>query len=351
MERLSGLVPSGRIRPVVPLETDYGYRTKSHMPAGGTGRSLELGFWAPRSRELVVASSCVVQADPVEAARHNALQALRDAGVAAWDAVTGQGELRSLLVRSVNSTDSQCQVGIVLVVSASGTRDWNALAAAWVEQGWVHAVWLNIHSEPTNAMLGPETKHLAGLLWLEQRVGDVLVYRGATAFTQSSELGERILTQLVAEVLPEQIEHCFDLYAGAGIFTAALLSRIASGVLVERVNSGVWAAEKTFADRPDITMHSTAVEDCLPSLLRVAPSSSVVVVDPPRMGLHAVVTAALCSHPVANIAYVSCNPQTLERDLEVLVNGPYEVDEVIPVDMFPHTPHLEVVVHLKAKSG
>jgi 23S rRNA (uracil1939-C5)-methyltransferase len=152
-------------------------------------------------------------------------------------------------------------------------------------------------------------------------------------------------------MLPSQIELWLDLYAGAGIFTAALYPRLISGVLIERVASGLWAAEKTFAGISNITMKTGNVEDRLGEVLAQGECPDAILVDPPRSGLHSKVAKALCLQPTSNLVYVSCQPKTLARDIKHLTQSAFDVVEVVPVDMFPHTPHLEVVTHLQPKSG
>lgn len=346
--QLEHLVSSNLVERVVATVESYGYRTKSHMPVGVQQGELVAGFWAPRSRELVAVTYCAVQDIAIERIRAAVLHSLNMAGVTAWNAQTGEGELRSILIRTVNGRKKSVQVGLVLVVADESYRDWQELVDPWLETFGVTSVWINLHDEPTNAMLGDVTKHLAGAEWLEQSYGAYTLYRGATAFSQSSESGERLLAEVVSQLVPAHCETLLDLYAGAGLFTAVLADRMHKAILVERVPSGMSAAQKTFASADHVDTRVGAVEEVLPELIGEGFMPDLVVVDPPRSGLAASVIQALGALTPKDVIYVSCQPRTLARDLYQLTESQFRVKRVVPVDMFPHTPHLEVVVHLES---
>ena len=97
-------------------------------------------------------------------------------------------------------------------------------------------------------------------------------------------------------------------------------------------------------------MRTGAVETCFPELVAEGIRPDVVIVDPPRAGLHKHVANTLCEHPSEHLIYVSCQPTTLARDVAHLTENAFAVTDVIPVDMFPHTPHLEVIARLEPKS-
>ena len=351
IDQLEPLVSSSLVERVVATVESYGYRTKSHMPVGAKQGELVAGFWASRSRELVAVTYCAVQDRAIERIRAAVLHSLTMAGVAAWNARTGEGELRSILIRTVNGRKKSVQVGLVLVVADESRRDWQALVDPWLETFGVTSVWINLHDAPTNAMLGDVTKHLAGAEWLEQSYGAYTLYRGATAFSQSSESGERLLAEVVSRLVPARCETLLDLYAGAGLFTAVLADRMRQAVLVERVPSGIFAAQKTFASVDHVDTRVGAVERVLPELNNEGFRPDLVVVDPPRSGLTASVIQALGTLAPMDVIYVSCQPRTLARDLRQLTASHFRINSVVPVDMFPHTPHLEVVVHLESMTG
>jgi 23S rRNA (uracil1939-C5)-methyltransferase len=89
------------------------------------------------------------------------------------------------------------------------------------------------------------------------------------------------------------------------------------------------------------------VRFALPELIRQGVRAQVAVADPPRAGFHPKALRALLNLSPPRIVYVSCNPSTMARDLGDLVNGGYRVEAAQPIDMFPHTPHIEVVAHLE----
>jgi 23S rRNA (uracil1939-C5)-methyltransferase len=137
----------------------------------------------------------------------------------------------------------------------------------------------------------------------------------------------------------------WDLYCGAGAFSLPLARRVRSVLGIELVPEAVEAARRNAA-RNDIGNVEFLVGDVKDVLEETGTPPRVVVVDPPRDGLHKKVIASILSAGPERIVYISCNPATLARDLRLLVDGGYRPGPVRPVDMFPHTPHVECVTAL-----
>ncbi len=145
--------------------------------------------------------------------------------------------------------------------------------------------------------------------------------------------------------------HLVDVFCGVGFFALELADRVESFAGVELDRRAIAAARRNAAARG--VRHGEfvegAAEEKLPALLeRFAPGQTTVIVDPPRVGCTPVVRAALRAGRPAQILYVSCHPATLARDLQELVReGGYRLEAVIPLDMFPQTQHLECVADLR----
>lgn len=164
-----------------------------------------------------------------------------------------------------------------------------------------------------------------------------------------------LLPELVA-TLRERLRaagtrHLVDVFCGVGFFALELADLIESFVGVELDRRAIAAAWRNAAARG--VRHGEfvagAAEEQLPALLgRFAPERTTAIVDPPRVGCTPAVRAALRAGRPAQILYVSCHPATLARDLRELVSeGGYRVEQVVPLDMFPQTQHLECVADLR----
>jgi 23S rRNA (uracil1939-C5)-methyltransferase len=177
---------------------------------------------------------------------------------------------------------------------------------------------------------------------------------GPAAFLQTNSTQAEALYQAARDAARlTGAETVLDLYCGLGTLTLVLAQRAAAVIGVESVPQAIVGARLN-AQRNGIT-HARFVEGEARAVLRQwargerpePPRPEVVVVDPPRAGLHPRVVARVAELAPHRIVYVSCNPATLARDLRDFAQRGYELAEVRPFDMFPHTPHIESVARLE----
>ena len=330
----------------VGLEAPFGYRTKVQMPVGGVPGDLFLGFWAPRSHKLVRADQCVVQHPLAELARRQVVLALNAHRVTPYDEERGEGEVRTVVLRAAPSTGD---VGVVLVVTDLASRDWAAVGAQLAAQPGISGVWANVNAQKTNAVLGPETVHLAGAEALTDSVRGVPLDRSPTSFFQTNHRGMEALLELIEDMLPPAFDQWVDLYAGGGLFTAAFGQRAQERTLVESNPDAVASARATLQA---CGMVANVIEGRVDEHMDSVPmGADVVILDPPRSGAGEATLRALAARAPSQLIYVSCRPTALVRDLAVLATLGYQTAEVRSVDMFPHTPHLEAVARLAAPAG
>jgi 23S rRNA (uracil1939-C5)-methyltransferase len=142
-------------------------------------------------------------------------------------------------------------------------------------------------------------------------------------------------------------ETLLDIYCGVGLFSAFAASKVSRCIGIEL---SPWAVNDFAANLDEfdnVEIYQAAVEDVLPQL-SVEPD--VVIIDPPRSGLHPRVVDALLDKKPEKMVYVSCDPATLARDVRRLLDGGYNLEEIQPFDMFPQTFHVETVVLMSRKN-
>ncbi len=162
-------------------------------------------------------------------------------------------------------------------------------------------------------------------------------------FQVNTRQAERMAELVVARVNEVKPRVVVDAYAGVGTFAALLAQTVPEVVTIEWSAAAGSDAEVNLGRLENVTRVVGNVEDHLPGM---QPSPEVVVVDPPRAGLQPIVIEAILASRVRRLVYVSCDPATLARDVRMLVDGGFTLDEVQPLDMFPHTQHIECVTVL-----
>ena len=353
----------GRLVPDAPDGTPWGYRQKVHFvfaSAGGhNGRrqsrgSLVMGHYARGSRRLVPVHECPVHDERGNALAFQFAASLKSSGIEAADSRTSDarsgrgtagGVLRSVAVRVALHTH---ELMTTLVVSDDrDKRLRSATRRAIDESGASTSLHVNLHPKGDRFIFGAETRRISGQARLREEIDGTAFLISPTAFFQTNVRAAAVLVGLVREAIPSGAT-VLDLYAGAGLFALPLAraghrvtavdenrAAVADGVASQRLNQ-IPEDRCRFIAQP--------VESALGRL----PSTDAIVIDPPRSGCSASVLEALCLRAVPRLIYVSCNPDALARDLVTLTRGGFRVDSLQPVDMFPHTAHVETVVVLSS---
>ena len=162
-------------------------------------------------------------------------------------------------------------------------------------------------------------------------------------FQVNSRQAERLIELVVARARAVSPRLVADAYSGVGTFAVALAQVVPDVVTIEASSAAGDDAEVNLAPYPNVQRVIGTVEEQLPLL---SPQPDVVVVDPPRAGLDASIIETVVASDVRRMVYVSCDPATLARDLRRFVDGGFTIGEVQPIDMFPHTQHIECITTL-----
>ena len=194
--------------------------------------------------------------------------------------------------------------------------------------------------------------------WIHDLIGDYRYQINPTDFFQTNSQGAELLLKSVTDKIAQTKSvfentlntsgndfKCIDLYCGSGFFTIPLADFVSNPVGVELIPEAIKTAEiNAQLNNKEITFHASKTEDFSWSDLK----PDAIIVDPPRAGLHDNVVSEIKKNPPKHIIYVSCNYKALARELQILQDT-YEVITMEAIDMFPHTPHVEVVSLLQSK--
>lgn len=335
-----------------PLDAPWGYRHKVHFVfgnAGGRQAKLVMGHYARGSRLVVGVDECPVHAPDGNARAFALRDACVKAGVLAAEPAGRRrgGVLKSVAVRVARRTKERV---MTVVVADDGDRALRgATRRALDAAGADTALHLNIHSRHNAFIFGEVTRRISGPERLRDEVAGVSFLISPTAFFQTNLDAAAVLVELVRRALPPGVP-VLDLYAGAGLFALPLARAGHDVVAVEENTAAVADGEASRAVNRIPPSQCRWVAATVETALSRVGACDTVVLDPPRDGCSAVVSQRLFAERRPSLAvYVSCNPETLARDLAVAAGCGYGVELLQPVDMFPHTPHVETVAVLRRR--
>ncbi len=349
---LAGAGPGDRTR------DDHRPRRAASVGAGFSrpdrGASLVMGHFMRGSREIVPVVEC-----PVHAEAGNQLAfAVRDRLIAArvpgTDPETTRGVARHIIVRVGRHSGERVAT---LVVTREDVKALRAVSKAIIEDeapdGWN----LNVHDGANPFLFGRTTRHLHGRERLREQMAGVSFLVSPTAFFQTNvDAAEQMVRTVLDHLVDRPRARVLDLYAGAGLFSLPLARTGRRVVAVEEnrtaVEDGRASQRLSQISEDACRFVARRVEEVLADLARerdgLGRRFDAAVLDPPRQGCAPEVLAALTGAPaIERLIYVSCDPASLARDLRALVDGGYRIDSIQPVDMFPHTAHIESVTRLE----
>jgi 23S rRNA (uracil1939-C5)-methyltransferase len=353
LERIGGLADFS-LKPIRPAPALYRYRNKmefSFHPAADGSPVLGLHERGTFDRVFAVEDCWITSELAVEILRLTQ----RFATTRNWCAYHPSrhtGVVRYLVVRHLPHT-RQCAVQLVAADAAvPGLAEWAEQVAQRSPE--VRSVTLGINRSRANVAVAEQVRILHGDGLVLERLLGLEFEASAGAFLQTnSAQAEALYAAAIEAAAPTASDVALDLYCGTGTLTL-LLARVAREAIgVESLPDAVAratqnAARNGIARARFVTGEARAVlREWARGERSGAPRPDVIVVDPPRAGLHPRVVFRVSELAPERIVYVSCNPATLARDASDFTKHGYRLATAEPFDMFPHTPHIECVARFE----
>jgi 23S rRNA (uracil1939-C5)-methyltransferase len=353
-----GLIESGRIHPVMGSQSIFGYRNKmefscsdrrwlmpAEMETEGIERGFAIGLHVPGTFYKVLdIKSCMLQPELGNDILEDIRQFIKDSRLPVYGLRSQEGFWRFAMLRHSAFYD---QWMVNIITSGDEKTEVLSLANRLMEKyPNVVSVMNNINSSKASISLGEREICIAGQKTIKDRIGDLEFEISANSFFQTHTFQAGALYRKVEEYADlSGDETVLDLYCGAGTISA-WLARSAKKVLgVEMSEAAVRDAESNVRLNGIDNCEFIAgdMKDALPG---VETKPDVMIIDPPRAGMHKKVVSRVLEMAPPKIVYVSCNPATMARDIEMMKEK-YQVLEAQPVDMFPHTWHIECVAKME----
>ncbi|WP_052702826.1 23S rRNA (uracil(1939)-C(5))-methyltransferase RlmD [Paenibacillus beijingensis] len=354
----SGERPAVIVHPTIGMDNPWRYRNKAQVPIGmamaslegGAGGGLIGGFYARGSHRIIDMDECLIQHEQNDEVVRRVKEIGKRLGITAYDEESGRGLLRHVVVRTGFISG---EIMVVLVTNGRKIPH----ADQWIEGireaiPGVTSIVQNINTRTTNVIFGDETRTLWGSDVIYDELDGIRFAISARSFYQVNPAQTVELYRKAVEYAGlTGSENVIDAYCGIGTISLFLARQAGQVYGVEIVPEAIEDAKRNaeLNGIDNASFESGPAEVVIPRWRKEGIAADVIVVDPPRKGCDTALLETILAMKPERVVYVSCNPSTLARDLRVLEDGGYRTVEVQPVDMFPHTVHVESVALLVRK--
>jgi len=337
--------PRPKLLPIRGADQTFAYRTNAKLVVGRQRGRVLLGLYRRGSHDIVDIGDCPLHHPLINKVTAVLREEIARQNMPVYDPNRQQGLLRYV---SIKVSPQHQRVLVTLVSRERNYREMTFLAKWLVKKvPEVVAVHELVNASTGNVILSGETFKLLGKMDLLDQVGDIKLHIAPTAFFQVNHEQAGRIYRLVREWAALQPgQSALDLYCGIGGIALHLAQDAGLVVGVEVVDAAVRSARRNaqLNGLNNCDFRSGDVADLIHDLHGAQPQ--VAVLNPPRGGCDEEVLKALIELAPPTLIYVSCHPQTLFRDLAILVQNGYRAEQLQPFDMFPQTPHVESVVRL-----
>lgn len=334
------------LKSTIGMGMPYYYRNKAQYPVGVQNGKNVMGFYAKRTHEIIQNDCCFIQNRVIDILSKEVFELLKKNSFKGYDEKTLKGDIRHILIRRGLHTGDIMVVIIVNKKSLLNDARFNNVVNELIKNNKnIKSIFLNLNDKNTNEILGEQEKKLYGEDYILDCIGNFKYHISPKSFFQVNTIQAEVLYETLKNSLNlSGDEILFDLYSGVGsigIFLSDKVSKV-YGIEIEKQAVKMANLNLKLNSVDNAEYIAGSVEDKIVEFERRNIKPDVIVVDPPRRGLDEKSIKYILGFNAKKIGYVSCNPATLARDLKLL-SDKYNINEVIPVDLFPNSHHVECV--------
>ncbi len=330
--------------PILAAPDCRGYRNKAQYPVGSRKGKAYAGFYRAGTHQIVENSRCAILPEEADRVKDAVIDYMNQYRVNAYDEQTQKGLVRHIYVRRGAVSG---QILVCLVVNGRKLPHIPELLQRLEKiQGFTTLV-LSVNTRPGNAVLGSEFITLYGPGYIEDTLCGLTFRLSPRSFYQvNHHQAQRLYEAAVTQAGITGDDTVLDLYCGVGTITLCLAKTAGRVIGVEVVEQAVLDARENAKRNgmENVEFFCGDAGQAALALERQGIRVDVVVVDPPRKGLNADTIEALARFAPRRIVYVSCDPATLARDVSLLKERGYRLENALAADLFPRCAHVETVV-------
>lgn len=358
LERIGGFSPEfldSVMEPICGMESPFNYRNKAQFPIGTDKEgNIVTGFYAGRTHQIIPNMECALGVDVNKEILKIIVDFMNENHISAYDETTQRGLVRHVLIRYGFKTG---EIMVCLVINGDKFPKSEKLVDKLSQIEGMTSITYSVNRENTNVIMGKEIGVLWGQGYITDYIGDVKYQISPLSFFQVNPVQTEKLYGLALEYAGlEGNETVWDLYCGIGTISLFLAQKAKKVYGVEIIQQAIEDARNNAKINgiENAEFFVGKAEEVLPEYYAQYEKkhgekayADVIVVDPPRKGCDETLLNTMVKMRPERIVYVSCDSATLARDLKYLCENGYEVKRVKPVDQFPCTVHVEVVVKMQ----
>lgn len=341
-----------KVSPILGMEHPYYYRNKVHAVFDRDRKgNIISGTYREGTHQVVAVEDCLIEDEKSQKIIRTIRGMLRSFKIKTYDEDTGYGLLRHVLVRR-GYTTGEIMVVLVLGSPILPSKN-NFVKALRKEHPEITTVVLNVNDRKTSMVLGDREKAIYGPGFIRDQLCGCSFRISPKSFYQVNPVQTEALYQTAiqyADLCGK--ETVIDAYCGIGTI-GLIASKYAKRVIGVELNPDAVKDAKINAKENKITNAEFYQGDAGQFMVKMAANkekADVVFMDPPRAGSDERFLSSVVKLAPKKVVYVSCNPETLARDLKYLIKHKYAVEKIQPVDMFPFCDHVETVCLLSRKA-
>ena len=336
-----------QVLPCIGAEHPYNYRNKIQVPFSKdrSGRVV-YGFYKENSHEIIPTKECAIEDKRAASILWDIKELIKKFNIPTYNEDNGRGILRYVLIRTSYHFPELMVVLVTSIMNFPGQRNFiDALIKLHPE---ITTVVENVNSRHTNVILGNKEKVLYGPGYIKDTICGLTFEISASSFFQVNPEQVEILYKTALNLINKQDDQIvLDAYSGVGTI-GLIASKNAKKVISVEIVKDAYLNAIENAKRNNIQNIEFHNKDAGEFIAGYDGKIDIVIMDPPRKGSDEKFLSTLINQKIKQIIYISCDPETLARDLEYLSNA-YSITYIQPVDMFPMTAHVETIVGLYLK--